>query len=460
MFNLSTLTRATLVASALCCIAPDIQADITGRQITLPRWGLTSNGQLGLGDARVERFEDANLEPGLQIAVRTGNGSYGPTSTLPSVYNTSVDAFGTAFLNLQWDGVAALINTATNQTRFYNDGNNWGDIELIFDPPVKLVAFSIAQREVSTIVSINGTVRGDLFNLTGINTSSGRGGYAIFEATGSDTISSIVLDNRGGDGFVIDAVAYTPSPRPAVTADGVSAPLWGASNAEIGMAGAVIENFEDNELIPRLQVEWNAPAGTVGPTGTLPALFDPVAQDPFGNAFDNGVWDGQRGLISGRGNQSYGYQDGTNWGDVALRFDPPAIAIGMSVQQLDNQARIIVNDRDIGAFTEVTGLPVNASRSGYMLLTSTDPANISSVRFANFRTATAGDGIMIDHLGIRGCGGDFNADGFLDFFDYDAFVSCFEGSECPPGQTADFNGDGFADFFDYDDYVSAFESGC
>jgi hypothetical protein len=58
------------------------------------------------------------------------------------------------------------------------------------------------------------------------------------------------------------------------------------------------------------------------------------------------------------------------------------------------------------------------------------------------------------------CGADFNGDGFLDFFDYDAFVSCFEGTGCPPGQSPDFNGDGFADFFDYDDYVSAFESGC
>ena len=58
------------------------------------------------------------------------------------------------------------------------------------------------------------------------------------------------------------------------------------------------------------------------------------------------------------------------------------------------------------------------------------------------------------------CPADFNGDGFMDFFDYDDFVSCFEGSGCPDGRTADFNGDGFADFFDYDDFVSAFEVGC
>jgi hypothetical protein len=58
------------------------------------------------------------------------------------------------------------------------------------------------------------------------------------------------------------------------------------------------------------------------------------------------------------------------------------------------------------------------------------------------------------------CGPDFNEDGFLDFFDYDAYVLCFESGVCPPGKTADFNGDAFTDFFDYDGYVEAFEAGC
>jgi hypothetical protein len=63
-------------------------------------------------------------------------------------------------------------------------------------------------------------------------------------------------------------------------------------------------------------------------------------------------------------------------------------------------------------------------------------------------------------LGPPPCEADFNGDGFLDFFDYDAFVLCFETEECPPGRTADFNNDSFVDFFDYDDFVSAFETGC
>jgi hypothetical protein len=60
---------------------------------------------------------------------------------------------------------------------------------------------------------------------------------------------------------------------------------------------------------------------------------------------------------------------------------------------------------------------------------------------------------------ITPCPADFNCDGFLDFFDYDAFVECFETEVCG-GNTADFNNDGFVDFFDYDAFVGAFEAGC
>ena len=68
--------------------------------------------------------------------------------------------------------------------------------------------------------------------------------------------------------------------------------------------------------------------------------------------------------------------------------------------------------------------------------------------------------VDLDRVRFGSCSADFNGDGFIDFFDYDAFVACFEGVECTPGTTADFNGDGFVDFFDYDDFVAAFEEGC
>ncbi|XVJ60560.1 MAG: hypothetical protein HEQ23_14655 [Tepidisphaera sp.] len=55
---------------------------------------------------------------------------------------------------------------------------------------------------------------------------------------------------------------------------------------------------------------------------------------------------------------------------------------------------------------------------------------------------------------------DFNGDGFVDFFDYDTFVECFEHVTCPPGTTADFNADGFVDMADYIAFVESYEMGC
>ena len=67
---------------------------------------------------------------------------------------------------------------------------------------------------------------------------------------------------------------------------------------------------------------------------------------------------------------------------------------------------------------------------------------------------------LFTNTGTVPCPPDFNSDGFLDFFDYDDYVNCFETGTCPPGRDADFNGDLFVDFFDYDSYVEAFETGC
>ena len=51
---------------------------------------------------------------------------------------------------------------------------------------------------------------------------------------------------------------------------------------------------------------------------------------------------------------------------------------------------------------------------------------------------------------------DVNGDGFVDGFDFDAFVTAFEAG----GAAADFNRDGFVDFFDYDAFLAGFEQGC
>ena len=101
-------------------------------------------------------------------------------------------------------------------------------------------------------------------------------------------------------------------------------------------------------------------------------------------------------------------------------------------------------------------------------LTLTAPSNgptYGTSRLASFgdqSVCSAGHSMVrnVSVLVVEDCPVDFNRDGFVDFFDYDDYVNCFEGGSCPCDQTADFNRDGFADFFDYDQFVSDFESGC
>ncbi|QOJ00126.1 MAG: hypothetical protein HRU70_06345 [Phycisphaeraceae bacterium] len=79
-------------------------------------------------------------------------------------------------------------------------------------------------------------------------------------------------------------------------------------------------------------------------------------------------------------------------------------------------------------------------------------------------TARGTSEIEVFGLGVEDstapCLADYNDDGFVDFFDLDAYIECFEGLSCPDGRSADFNGDGFVDFFDLDDYIVSFETGC
>jgi hypothetical protein len=67
-----------------------------------------------------------------------------------------------------------------------------------------------------------------------------------------------------------------------------------------------------------------------------------------------------------------------------------------------------------------------------------------------------GDDLAAIKTALGVCDADFNADGFLDFTDFDAFVEAFEAGNA----SADFNGDGFLDFTDFDAFVAAFEAGC
>lgn len=128
------------------------------------------------------------------------------------------------------------------------------------------------------------------------------------------------------------------------------------------------------------------------------------------------------------------------------------------------------DDGSTWSLLETVGPTGAETHGGWIAKQFSVPANVATDRFRVRFTARDASPDTTVEAGVDAvrlvsitctppCHADFNADGFLDFFDYTDFVSCFEGS-CPPGTTADFNADGFADFFDYSDFVDAFEAGC
>ncbi|MEK6702608.1 MAG: TIGR03790 family protein [Planctomycetota bacterium] len=163
---------------------------------------------------------------------------------------------------------------------------------------------------------------------------------------------------------------------------------------------------------------------------------------------------------------------------IAVNLDPaappvapePPIAYGYTARVLANQNAVVelpaVFAEDPAAATfAITGLPAQSAiigGTGAYRIISTNPTATGSDRIV-FRTTTpagvSADAIVTLLYG-SGCPADFNNDGAVDFFDYDEFVNCFEGSSCPPGTSADFNADGAVDFFDYDEFVVSFEYGC
>jgi|GEM_PF-2937821 len=67
------------------------------------------------------------------------------------------------------------------------------------------------------------------------------------------------------------------------------------------------------------------------------------------------------------------------------------------------------------------------------------------------------NGVYLDECSQNGgCIADFNGDGFVEFTDFDAFVTAFEAGN----PSSDVNGDGFLDFDDFDYFVAFFEEGC
>jgi len=191
-----------------------------------------------------------------------------------------------------------------------------------------------------------------------------------------------------------------PAAFAAFTVTVVPASSWGAPDAELGLDGAVVEDFEDLDLAPGLLVEL----GTIQDTfagdllDALPATFDPAVDDLYGDAFVIGVWDGVNVFFNTPGNATvdYGF---TEFRRVQLHVPGGTAWFGLSLQQLTGNEGLIVNGRSLGRVAGL-GLAPTSGRNGYLIVSSDDPAEpILSVAVGG-----GGDAFVIDHVAFASPG--------------------------------------------------------
>ncbi len=181
-------------------------------------WG-SSDATLSLNAGSIiENFEDTALAAGLKIqASNSSVGSYGPTTTLPHVFDPFADPYGNAFSTYPcgtsacsslWDGTHALLNTGNNQSAYYGNSSAWGDLEFSFTGGVTQVGFSLQQNEYAVNIYLNGS----LFTTIASNGGARTGYFRIDSLT---PITSMKLDGYYPDAWVVDHMAFTPAvPEP------------------------------------------------------------------------------------------------------------------------------------------------------------------------------------------------------------------------------------------------------
>lgn len=180
-------------------------------------WGVNA-ANLNMQFAEHEDFEDVNLEPGLSVKLESTNGNYGPSNTLPGLFDPFADAFGTAFRNGQWTGKHGLVNTRTNNTFTYSQKDNWGDITLLFASGATKVGFSLQQLDMYPTIYVNDQKLGTLpwvpcGNIASLTLLGARNGYLTLETLGAPITSVRIANGRltFNDGFMIDYLSYLPA---------------------------------------------------------------------------------------------------------------------------------------------------------------------------------------------------------------------------------------------------------
>jgi hypothetical protein len=188
----------------------------------------------------------------------------------------------------------------------------------------------------------------------------------------------------------VGATALSPA---SITVTGFGPGSWGLSDEALGVSGFAVEDFEDVGLAAGLQIEVQGLTGGYGPSSTLPTIFRPALDDPWGSAFVGGEWDGQACLLNTHTNGTNIYSNASHWTTVTtFHFEHGASAVGFSLQQMQLATQLIVDGQSVGSLLDLAGLSVSSGRVGFVLIES--DALIHSIGLESLNP----DGFTVDHL--------------------------------------------------------------
>jgi DNA-binding winged helix-turn-helix (wHTH) protein len=176
--------------------------------------------------------------------------------------------------------------------------------------------------------------------------------------------------------------------------------VWPRADADLGVEGFVIEDFEDATLVEGLQIELSDSAtDNFGPTAKLPMVFNPDFNDTGGaRVFVEGVWDGARVLINRRTPPPHGYSDYV-WGDTTFHIPGGAASFGFSLHEMDRDTELSVNGAFLVNLRRL--LPSGSTRGGFVRIDAAPGQAIYAVKVANSVTDTTGDGLAFDHVAFK-----------------------------------------------------------
>ena len=192
----------------------------------------------------------------------------------------------------------------------------------------------------------------------------------------------------------------------AVSVTAIAPNGWSLSDAQLGISGFQIEDFEDTTLISPLQIQLSGGNNDYSLTSTLPRTFSPTLDDPnAAKVFATGIWDGSLVLLN-RNSVPIPINYGDNeWADLTFVISGGADSVGFSVEQMHVNAIMTVNTTAGSTqfdLSNVSNFTIGSDRNGYLRIDAGLNESIISILIDNAgTTASDRDGFAIDHFAIH-----------------------------------------------------------